>query len=332
MTDESSDTDGETAGSEADTTPAAATLDREELRDSQRAALEELLFRLADDEFVHAERATEWQIYAPTLESDLALANIAQDEFGHARLWYDLLQELGYTEAECIWERPAAEWTHSTLVELPFPEGGWGNAVVRGYLYDTAEQIRLEALVDTSYAPLADRVGKALSEEEYHREHAGNWLERLAGEPESHDRLQTAVDELFPHALSLFTPGEHEAEIVANGFRRATLDELRTEWLDTVVPRLESLGFDVPAVEGVSLDTEGDNRVPLDTEGDDGVGDDDEVSDDDGITDTETVPRPDVRGRDGTHTDVWAELYEEFTHTYHEIQPEEPATLTSEEV
>lgn len=269
-------------------------LDRDDLTDEQRAALEELLFRLADDEYVHAERATEWQIYAPTLESDLALANVAQDEFGHARLWFDLLGELGYSEAEYLWERPVDDWTHSTLVERPFPDGGWGNAVVRGYLYDVAERIRLEALLDTSYAPLADRVGKALDEETYHREHAENWLERLADDPEGATRLQTAVDDLFTHALSLFAAGDHEATIREAGFRTASLAEMREEWLDTVIPRLEGLGLDVP--------------------------------------DPEETASPEARGRDGSHTDAWRELHEEFTATYHEIQPEEPATLSSEGV
>lgn len=272
----------------------SATLDREDLDDDQRAAVEELLFRLADDEYVHAERATEWQIYAPTLESDLALANVAQDEFGHARLWFDLLEELGYSEAEYLWERPADDWTHSTLVERPFPDGGWGNAVLRGYLYDVAERIRLEALVDTSYAPLADRVGKALDEESYHREHAENWLDRLAEDPEGASRLQTALDELFPHALSLFAAGDHEATIREAGFRTASLAEMREEWLDTVIPRLEGLGLDVPDPEATTL--------------------------------------PEARGRDGTHTDAWFDLQEAFTATYREIDPEEPATLSSEEV
>ncbi|MEZ3116592.1 1,2-phenylacetyl-CoA epoxidase subunit PaaC [Halobaculum sp. MBLA0147] len=272
----------------------AAGLDREDLTDEQQTALETLLFRLADDEFVHAERATEWQIYAPTLESDLALANVAQDEFGHARLWYDLLQELGYTEAECIWERDADDWTHSTLVERPFPDGGWGNAILRGYLYDVAERIRLEALIDTSYAPLADRVGKALDEEEYHREHAENWLDRLAGGGESHERLQRAVDDLFPHALSLFAPSEHEETILDAGFRTESTADMREEWLDTVIPRLESLGLDVPDPEDTDL--------------------------------------PEARGRDGTHTDAWFDLQAEFTATYGEIDPDEPATLSSEGV
>ena len=274
--------------------PAAGSIRRDELPDGAQAGLEELLFRLADDEFVHAERLTEWQIYAPTLESDLAVANIAQDEFGHARLWFDLLEELGYSEADCIWERPPSEWHHSTLVERPFPDGGWGETALRGYLYDTAERIRLEALVDTSYAPLADRVGKALGEEEYHREHATNWLERLAGDETGRDRLQRALDDSLGHAVSLFEPAATEAAIREYGFRRESPAEMAREWWETVEPRLSSLGLAVPEFGDLS--------------------------------------RPEPIGRDGSHTPAWETLYAEFTATYRELEPDEPVQLREEEV
>jgi ring-1,2-phenylacetyl-CoA epoxidase subunit PaaC len=281
--------------------PAAGTLDRGDLTPEEQVALERLLFRLADDEFVHGERLTEWQIFAPTLESDLSLANIAQDEFGHARLWYDLLQELGYTEAECVWERPPEDWRHSVLVERPFDEGNWADVVVRSYLYDVAERIRLEALVDTSYAPLADRVGKALDEESYHREHAQNWLERLTADSDAHDRVQAALDELFAPALTLFAPGEYEETIIEAGFRTATVDEMWTEWLDTVSTFLTSLDLTVPDAPSPGVD----------------------VSD---------AAELDAHGRDGSHTDAWADLYEEFTATYRELDPDAPARLRSEGV
>lgn len=281
------------APDEGPANPPAASIDRDGLTADQQFALEELLFRLADDEFVHAERLTEWQIYAPTIESDLALANVAQDEFGHARLWYDLLQELGYTEEECIWRRDPEEWTHATLVERPFADDGWGDAVVRTYLYDVAERIRLEALVDTSYAPLADRVGKALAEEEYHHEHAVSWLERLASDDDARGRLQAALDDLFPHALSLWYPSEREDATRAAGFRRESLASMREEWLDTVVPTLEGYGLVVP--------------------------------------EPDEVTRPDARGRDGSHIDAWFDLQEAFTATHREVDFDRPARLRGEE-
>src|SRR6056297_345592 len=121
-----------------------------ELTADQRLALETELRSLADDEFVLAERYIEWQVHAPSLESDLALANIAQDELGHARLWYDLLEDLGYDETDLLWERDPETFRHATIAELAFQEGDWADAIVRSYLFDVAEELRLEALVESS--------------------------------------------------------------------------------------------------------------------------------------------------------------------------------------
>jgi len=266
-----------------------------DLDDEHVDALEALLFRLADDEFVLAERLTEWQVKSPTLESDLALSNNAQDELGHARLWYDVLEDLGHEEHELIYEREPGEWHHSTLAEQPFGEGDWANATLRHYLYDVAEQLRLESLEESSYAKIAGRVGKIQNEEEYHREHAESWMERLADGEDGSERLQGAVDRLFPHALTLFEPVDEELEatIVDAGFRDDSLDDLREEWLSIVVPYLDDLGLETPASEIIHYDHW-----------------DFEVTDD---------VLPDVRGRDGAHTDAWPELVEEFTNTYREL-------------
>ncbi|MFC3958365.1 1,2-phenylacetyl-CoA epoxidase subunit PaaC [Halovivax cerinus] len=294
-----------------------------ELTPDQRLALETELRALADDEFVLAERYVEWQVHAPTLESDLALANIAQDELGHARLWYDLLEELGYDETDLLWERAPETFRHATLAELPFPEGEWADAIVRSYLFDVAEELRLEALAESAYPAIADRVGKIQREEDYHVEHAENWLERLADGDDGSDHLQDAVDRLFPHALAIFVPAEPvpfgaetvsadgsgaepytdgdalpdaatvEETIVEEGYRTETLATLGERWLDRVVPTLESYGL----------------RTPVPADGD--------------ITD-ELVPA--ACGRNGRHTDDWDALYDDFTHTYRELGRDE-ATL-----
>jgi ring-1,2-phenylacetyl-CoA epoxidase subunit PaaC len=257
----------------------------------ERDALEVLCKRLADDEFVIAERYTEWQVKAPTLESDLALANIAQDELGHARLWYDVLMDLGYEEPELIYEREADNWVHSTLSEQPFEDGDWADAILRSYLYDVAEDIRLEALEDAANPKIADRVGKIQGEEDYHLEHAQNWMERLADDGD--ERLQAAVDRLFPHALTLFEPVDPEIEddIVSLGLRDRTLAEMGEEWLSIVIPYLESLGLDVPASGLEEMD---------------------------GYAVTDEMLPAHV-GRDGTHSEAWETLLDEFTATYHDL-------------
>jgi ring-1,2-phenylacetyl-CoA epoxidase subunit PaaC len=272
-----------------------------DLSKAEREAVETLLYRLADDEFVTAERYTEWQVRAPTLESDLALSNVAQDELGHARLWYDLLRDWGATESELIWERPADEWHHSVLTEPPYEEGDWADAVVRNFLYDTAEDVRLRALEDSSYPRIRDRVGKILDEEEYHLEHAHNWMERLAEESESRERLQATVTERLPQAITVFAPvdDEVEARIDDLGLRTESLAEMHAEFLDRVVPYLESIGIHAD-----------DAGIPSSYD-----------------ADLDAFDLPDAVGRDRTHTDDWDDLHAEFTRTYRELGRSEAARI-----
>lgn len=262
--------------------------DPADLEADEREAVAVLIKRLADDEFVIAERYTEWQVYAPTLESDLALSNIAQDELGHARIWYDVLEPFGLAETDLLWERDPETFVHATLTERPFEDGDWADPIVRSYLYDTAEAVRLDAVADSSYRPIADRVPKIRREEEYHREHAQSWLERLVATEDGHARVQGALDRLFPHALTIFTPVDEdvEARIDELGLRTEPLPALGEQWLETVVPFLESLALEPPIPESG------------------------EITDD---------LLPDRRGRDGNHDDAWFELYADFTHTYREL-------------
>jgi len=259
----------------------------ETLSERERAAVETQLRRLADDELVIAERYTYWQVRAPTLESDIALSNIAQDELGHARLWYELLKRFGYDETDLIWERDPDEFRHTTLAELPFEEGDWADAIVRSYLYDVAEDIRLHALEGSSVPAIRDRVGKLLDEEGYHLDHADSWLERLAADEAGRSRLQAALDRLYPHALTLFEPaGAVEEDIDNLGVRTATLSEMREEWLTRVGGTLEGLGLDVPDAD---------------------------------------VPEP--VGRDGSHTDHWRALHDEMTGTYDHLERDYASTI-----
>ncbi|WP_049999034.1 1,2-phenylacetyl-CoA epoxidase subunit PaaC [Halococcus sediminicola] len=268
-----------------------------ELGEREREAVEALLYRLADDEFVLADRYTDWQVRAPTVESDIAIANIAQDELGHARLWYDLLEDFGYSEPDLIWERDPETFRHSTLCELPFAEGDWADAIVRSYFYDEAEHLRLRALEDSSYPRIRDRVGKVLGEEDYHREHAENWLRRLVGGDEGRERVQEAVDELFPYALTLFEETEEDAAIDDLGIRTRSLADMRAEWVETVTGTLTDVGIDARAPE-----TDEDGQVVADE-------------------------LPDHVGRDGDHTDHWASLYDDITNTYDELGRDHAARL-----
>jgi len=264
----------------------------DDLTERERNAVEAQLFRLADDEYVQAERYTFWQVRAPTLESDLAFANNAQDELGHARLWYDAIQQFGYSEESLLWESEPSDFQHSTFVELPFEEGDWADAVLRAYLYDVAEDIRLSALENSSYKVIRERTSRIQGEEGYHVEHAESWLQRMAQDSDASRRVQKALDHLYPYALTLFEPvGDVEDDIVELGVRTMTLDEMREEWTDRITDFLTNLGFDVP--------TDEEPATPI--------------------------------GRDNNHTEYWDELYEEMVSSYRNLGRHEATKLMDPE-
>ena len=133
------------------------------LTDTQKQALIRKLTALADDEIILAHRDGEWTGHAPILEEDIALANIAQDELGHAMLYLGLRRDLDGSDPDRLaMFRKAAEYTNTRLVELP--RGDWATTMVRQFLYDAYEALWLEAAAKSTYMPLAEVAQKALRE------------------------------------------------------------------------------------------------------------------------------------------------------------------------
>ncbi len=222
------------------------TAEHSALATAHREALADLLLRMADDELVIGHRNSEWTGFGPILEADIAFSSMAQDEIGHAQAYYRLLQDLGHPDADTMaFARPSAKFRCSSLVCLP--RGDWAFSVVRQFLYDAAESVRLEALASSSYAPLATLVRKLRGEEKYHLLHGRTWMMKLgSANDESHARMQKAIDELFPHALGLFEPTQHESAIASYGIqpRESVLLE---EWRRSVEPVIREAGLRVPA-------------------------------------------------------------------------------------
>jgi ring-1,2-phenylacetyl-CoA epoxidase subunit PaaC len=207
-----------------------------------------LLFRLADDELVIGHRDAEWTGHGPILEADIAFSSMAQDELGHAQVYYGLLHEVGEAEPDQLaFLRGPADFRCAHLVE--WPRGDWAFSLVRQFLYDAAETVRLAALAHSSYAPLAQAARKFAGEEKYHWLHGRTWVQQLGGAGgESRRRLQAALDQAFPDALGLFETTDADAAIAAAGLQKPEA-ELQVEWLALISPVLAAAGLAAPAAE-----------------------------------------------------------------------------------
>jgi ring-1,2-phenylacetyl-CoA epoxidase subunit PaaC len=203
-----------------------------DLLPATRNALTLLLLAMADDEFVIGFSDSEWTGIAPMLEEDVAMSSLAQDELGHAQALYRLLAEVvddGRDADAIAYDRPVEGYYHARL--LDHPRGDWADSIARRYLYDTADAVRLEALADSSFAPLRELVDKIRREERYHEMHMTAWLERLAsagGEPR--ERLLLALERVAPDASTVLAPLPNELSLVMAGIIDATGDELDARW------------------------------------------------------------------------------------------------------
>jgi ring-1,2-phenylacetyl-CoA epoxidase subunit PaaC len=206
--------------------PDVPAFDTSGLDDTERDALAELLITMADDEFVVGFWDSEWTGIAPMLEEDVAWSSIAQDEIGHARVWYEMLAQLtGDTADNLAFGRQPSDYRHARLVD--HPRNDWAFSITRRWLYDTADSYRLAALAAHSFKPLADVVAKVRREERYHLMHLDSWLRRLAGtDGQPRDGVMTALESLAADALTVFTGSMAEQAGAWRSATNRTLNEL----------------------------------------------------------------------------------------------------------
>ncbi|QRF24084.1 phenylacetate-CoA oxygenase subunit PaaC [Alicyclobacillus sp. TC] len=223
---------------------ATAEISLERLPKEQREAWQTVLLILADDELAAGHRASEWLGLAPSVEEDIAFASIAQDELGHARFYYQWLARLENTDVDAfVFRRPSADWRNAVFLERV--RGDFAEAMLRVWLYDEWDAIRLKALASCSFAPLAVGAKKMLREEEYHLEHARAWMKRLASGGEARVRLTTALAHSFPALADLADFGS--ANFVLPELLGVDIHSLRDEWKKEVAERLEALRLVCPA-------------------------------------------------------------------------------------
>ena len=189
------------------------------------------VLRLADTSLVLAQRLGEWVGHAPALEEDLGLANIALDLLGQARLLLAYAGELegrARSEDDLAFLRDGPEFFNLALVEQP--NGDFGRTIVRQCLLDAWQLELYEALCASKDPRLAEIAAKAVKETRYHLRYSSGWLVRLGdGTAESHERVRTALNELWQYTVEFFAPDEVDEEMAAAGIA-PSLVELKARW------------------------------------------------------------------------------------------------------
>ena len=194
--------------------------------------LDELL-AIGDDALIAAQRLAAWCSRGPEMEEDVALANIALDQLGVARLVLSYAAEVqgaGGDEDSLAYLRGDREFRNCLLVELP--DRDYAFTMGRLLFLAAYQRLRYADLAAGADERLAAIAAKAVKESAYHLDHATLWTVRLGdGTEESHRRMQAAIDELWPYTHELFAGSRSSG-------RNPTGRELRPAWLSIVEPVL----------------------------------------------------------------------------------------------
>lgn len=228
-------------------------------KQENKEALIQLLFQLADDDFLYSYRGSEWLGLAPHIEEDVAFSSISQDSMGHAAMYYQLLEQLGAGKADDLAHaRPAIERKNCILVErvngpgfyMEDPDYDWAYAVARNYLYSLAKKVKIQSLKQSSYQPLADAAIKVDTELFYHLLHWKTWFVQLfSSTDEAKEKMNKAFIKVMNDFHDVFSFGEHAEKIHECGFIEEE-NVLKAKWEELLVPVLDKLGLSIPETSG----------------------------------------------------------------------------------
>jgi ring-1,2-phenylacetyl-CoA epoxidase subunit PaaC len=222
------------------------------------AALATYCLMLADDALVLAQRLVEWTTHAPEIEEEVALANIALDLLGQARL---LLARAAAADPDIVptlpngspvpdddrlaFFRDADAFRNVHLVERP--NGDFAATMARLMVFSAWRLALLDRLCASADPVLAAVAAKGVKEVRYHREHAARWCVTLArGTDVARERMIAALRDVWSDVAELGEAHDVEERLpgVAADSAEAIADTMR--FVDQV---LDAAGLGRPDVE-----------------------------------------------------------------------------------
>ena len=175
------------------------------------AALAAYCLMLGDDALVYSHRLQQWMTRMPELEEETALANIALDLLGQARM---LLARAGLAEGaladgngrqedQLAFFRDEHEFRNVRLVEAL--DADFAELAGRLLIFSAWRLALFGRLAGSADPVLAAIAAKGVKELTYHRDYAAQWVIRLGdGTPLSRGKMQAALGTVWPLVDELF--------------------------------------------------------------------------------------------------------------------------------
>ena len=176
------------------------------------------ILEIADNSLILGQRMGELCGHGPSLETDIACTNISLDLFGQVRSYFQYAASLTQdkTEDDIAFLRKEREYKNVLLVEQP--NTNFAYTIVRQFFFDVYHVHFVESLQHSKDQTLSAIAKKTIKEASYHKRFSGDWIIRLGdGTTESHEKIQEAVDHLWPYLEELFVLTETAKQMIKEG-------------------------------------------------------------------------------------------------------------------
>ena len=208
------------------------------------------IFGIADNSLILGQRLGELCGHGPSLETDIALTNISLDLLGQTRSYYQYVAQLqggDATEDTVAFLRLEREYKNVLLVEQPNTDFGY--SIARQFLFDVFHLSLLNELQNSTDVTLAAIAKKSIKEVSYHTRFSSDWIRRLGdGTEESHNRIQTAINDLWIFTDELFHQTEADKAMVSEGVG-VDVTLLKNAYYQRVGEVLEESTLQIPSIE-----------------------------------------------------------------------------------
>ncbi|MEO0468111.1 MAG: 1,2-phenylacetyl-CoA epoxidase subunit PaaC [Bacteroidota bacterium] len=214
-----------------------------------KESLIQYIYSLGDNAMIAGHRLSEMCGHGPSLETDIALTNISLDLFGQVRSYFQYAAELkgeDATEDSIAFMRYPHEYRNTLLVEQPNQD--FAHIIARQFFFDAYHLPLLDLLQNSQDTQIAAIATKSIKEVKYHLRFSSEWIKRLgAGTEVSHEKMQTAVNYLWPYTGELLEETELDQEMKDYGIG-ADLDVVRANFQLTMREVLSAATLTTPEV------------------------------------------------------------------------------------
>lgn len=205
------------------------------------------IYGIADNALILGQRLGELCGHGPNLEVDIAMTNIALDLLGQTRSYYQYAAKLAGNEATedtIAFLRSEREYKNVLLVEQPNTDFAY--SIGRQFLYDVYHLLLLTELQNSPDETLSAIAKKSIKEVSYHQRFSSDWIKRLGdGTEESHQKMQTAINDLWTFTDELFHQTDADIAMVSEGIG-VDVTKLKAPFYDKVSEILTESTLQIP--------------------------------------------------------------------------------------